>query len=71
MLELIMANRVYDFSGYTETGGKFPFSPSLKYRGLLGSKNANITSYYESNLSKAEAYIADLVNVIKENEKSK
>ena len=71
MLELIMANRVYDFSGYTETGGKFPFSPSLTYRGLLGSKNANITSYYESNLSKAEAYIADLVNVIKENEKSK
>ena len=68
MLDIILESRMYDFSCYTETGGNFPFAQSLTYRGLLGSKNSNITSYYEANLTKAENYIDDLVDLIKENQ---
>lgn len=56
MLDLIMESRLYDFSGFTEIGGSYPFTPALTYRNLLAKKDVNITSYYESNRSKAENY---------------
>ena len=65
MLDLILADRNYDFSYFTETGGSYPFTPAQTYRKLLAAKDVNITSYYESNRSIAESYFdsyRDLVN---------
>lgn len=56
MLKLIMSRRAYDFAGFTEIGGSYPFTPALVYRNLLAAKNVNVTSYYESNKLKASDY---------------
>ena len=56
MLEIIMANRHYDFACFTEIGGNYPFVPAIAYRTLLSKKDVNITSYYESNKTIADSY---------------
>ena len=56
MIELIMASRNYDFAGFAEIGGSYPFTPAMTYRNLLAKKDVNITSYYESNKAAAESY---------------
>ena len=65
MIELIMANRSYDFAGFAEIGGSYPFTPALTYRNLLAKKDVNITSYYESNRSMAESYFDSYREIVR------
>ena len=65
MLELIMSKRQYDFAGFAEVGGSYPFTPAMTYRKLLANKDVNITSYYESNRSSAESYFDSYRKLVK------
>lgn len=65
MLNIAVAGRQYDFSNFLEWDTSYPFTCLYTYRGLLSAKKTDIASYYEKNLSKAEAIlqkIADAVN---------
>lgn len=65
MLDLIMDSRKYDFSMFLEASGKYKFSPMNSYRDNIAKKNVNITSYYDSNKSSAENYLAEIAEMVK------
>jgi len=66
MLELIMDSRKYDFMTGLQSDGSFPLTNDMTYRNLLGIRNKDITSFYESRKESADKYIADLVEKLQE-----
>ncbi|MBQ2708214.1 MAG: hypothetical protein IJF67_08105, partial [Clostridia bacterium] len=65
MMELIMDTRAYDFSTALQSTSGFPFTQS-SYKSMISKQNKDVTSYYESNKEKADAFIADIVSKLNE-----